>query len=175
LLENLKTSFYQKHLQKKLAEKPTEQKESVSFTSAQTIGILFDATNITNYGIVRKFEQEYKKKNKSVKLLGFINSKSPNGALHFPFFSKKDLNWYYKPDAPIIKEFLDKKFDILINAYMEETKPLLYISTFSNASLRIGLYFPEYTDALDMMITIKNEQTLENFFMEINQYLNIFT
>jgi len=175
LLEQLKNRFYHKHLEHELVDAVHVKKESISFEAAKKIGILFDATDIANYSVVRKFEAEYKKKNKSVELFGFINSKNPNAALYFKFFSRKDINWFYKPKSGLVDDFMNRKFDILINAYIEESKPLLYISTLSKASLRVGLYFPEYTDASDMMVTIKNESNLDNFFLEINQYLNIFT
>ena len=35
--------------------------------------------------------------------------------LQFDFFFLKDLNWYYKPQNYIIKNFLEKEYDILIN------------------------------------------------------------
>ncbi len=175
MLESLKNKLYQRHLRKRLKTDVIDRESNVSFTEAESIGILFDGTDIANFGSVRKYAEDYKKKGKKVKLLAYIDSKNPNPELGYPYFSKKDLNWYYKPSSALVDEFINRKFDILVNAYLEEKLPLLYISTFAKANLRVGLYFPEHTDASDMMITVRSEQSINNFFEEINHYLNIFS
>ena len=59
------------------------------------------------------------KPKKDVKALGFVNLKELTHhhmpMLQFDFFFLKDLNWYYKPQNYIIKNFVEKDYDILIN------------------------------------------------------------
>lgn len=175
MLESLKNRFFNKSLENQLLSARAIGKETnIGFDYAKTVGILFDTTDILNYGTVLKFADKYKKMGKKVKLLGYIDSSTPNHALAFDFFSKKNTNWYNKPVSPVVDAFIEKDFDILVNAYMEDKLPLIYISTLSKASLKVGLYFPEFTNASDMMITVRDEANLENFFKEINHYLNIF-
>lgn len=147
---------------------------NTQFTNVQTVGILFDATDIINYGVVQRYAEEYKQMGKEITLFAFVDADNPNPDLEFGFFSRKDINWFHKPDSLDIIRFIEQDFDVLINAYLEEKEPLLYISTLSNAVLRVGMYFANHRQASDVLITIRREQTLDNFFKEINYYLNIF-
>ncbi len=174
MLESIKNRFFERHFQKRLSNRPDSQESNVNFENSKSVGILFNGTDISHFAVVRQYVQEYKKQGKKVKTLGFIDSKSPNPSLVFDYFSKKDINWYGKPGSGRTDVFQNEDFDILISAYLDQTMPLIYLSTFTKAKLKVGLYFPDYTDASDMMVNIKGEQNLNNFFQEIHHYLNIF-
>jgi len=172
-LGQLREKAHQHHLKKRLKNHQVLH-STVSFTQAKKIGILFEASDIENYGIVRKYAESYKKKGKTVKILGYIDTNSPNPSVGFDFFSKKDINWMLKPNAHSVEQFINHDFDILINAYLQPVIPLLYISTFSKAQLRVGLYYPDHMNIADMMITVNGEANLDNLFREVEHYLNIF-
>lgn len=172
-LGQLREKAHARYIAKKLKDHHAKH-DTVSFAQAERIGILFDGSDIENYGVVRNYAEEYKRKGKKVKLLGYINTSNPNASLSFQSFSKKNLNWMLKPNSVEVESFMKQNFDILINAYLQPIIPLLYISTFSNAKLRVGLYYPERTMVSDMMITVNGDANLDSFFKEIEHYLNIF-
>ncbi len=172
-LGQLREKAHNRHIRKRLQNHHVTH-STVSFSQAKKIGILFEASDIENYGIVRKYAESYKSKGKQVKILGYINNKNPNTSVGFDFFSKKEINWMLKPKAHVVDQFINQEFDILINAYLEPVIPLLYISTFSKAQLRVGIYYPDHLNVADMMITINGEANLDNLFQEVEHYLNIF-
>src|SRR5688572_3619106 len=98
------------------------QQKVVSFTEARSIGIIYDSTNERNYDIIKRYVKElrdiYKK---DVLALGYYDKKElPNdrfAKLGLDFFTRRALNWHYKPIAPIVKNFIAKDFDIFIDLH----------------------------------------------------------
>src|SRR5690606_36217015 len=103
---------------------------SIGLNQAKEIGILYSAVDTQSNEVVKKFADQLKAKGKKVSVLGY-RKYNPKDAVHNTFFNKKNINWLKQPKDPYIKEFMDKSFDILINAYTEECLPLEYISSFS--------------------------------------------
>ena len=91
--------------------------------------------------------------------------------LQFDFFFLKDLNWYYKPQNYIIKNFIEKDYDILINLCDSRCIPIKYLAGSSRARFKVGKY-EEKLDLYDMMINVKGN-TIDELINEIYHYLNI--
>ena len=146
-----------------------------SFHSAKSIGILYDATKQDDMLIVSEFVNELFKTNKDVKALGFVNKKELSlhhiPMLQFDFFFLKDLNWYYKPQNYIIKNFVDKDYDILINLCTSNCVPIKYLTGASIAKFKVGRQVEE-SFIYDLMINVK-EDSLKILIKEVNHYLNI--
>lgn len=151
------------------------QREVHNLHSAQSIGILYDATERENMMKVSEFVNTLFKTKKDVKALGFVNLKELTHhhmpMLQFDFFFLKDLNWYYKPQNYIIKNFVEKNYDILINLCDSDCIPIKYLAGTSQAKFKVGKY-EEDIDLYDMMIDVK-ENTLSALIKEIHHYLNV--
>ena len=151
------------------------QREVHNLHSAQSIGILYDATERENMMKVSEFVNTLFKTKKDVKALGFVNLKELTHhhmpMLQFDFFFLKDLNWYYKPQNYIIKNFVEKNYDILINLCDSDCIPIKYLAGSSQAKFKVGKY-EEDIDLYDMMIDVK-ENTLSALIKEIHHYLTV--
>ena len=99
----------------------------------------------------------------------FIGLKMP--MLQFDFFFLKDLNWYYKPQNYIIKNFLEKDYDILINLCTSNCVPVKYLAGGSKAKFKVGKYEQDLS-IYDMMIDVKKD-TLSALITEVKHYLNL--
>ncbi len=141
--------------------------------NAREIGILFDASDTDQTAIVNTFADSLRKQRKKLMMLGFYNFSKPALNLNFPYFNKKNLNWYREPQGLLVDDFMSRKFDILINAYIEENLPLEFISSMSQAGFRIGHYHPEKIYAYDMMIDLKGDKNLGKLTEEIKRYLSM--
>ena len=96
--------------------KHNERKREVhNLHTAKSIGILYDATDLNDMMLVSEFANDLFKSKKDVKALGFVNRNELTHhhmpMLQFDFFFLKDLNWYYKPQNYIIKNFLEKEYE----------------------------------------------------------------
>ncbi len=173
ILDDMRYFFYRRSVK---GRKPDEiARESLHFSEVKTVGIIFDATDISVYESVRSFKKLMESKSKKVKILAYIDANNANSLIPFDMISRKDLNWKLKPTSPIAEQFTNTNFDLLVNAYLKVSPPLEYISTFSAAKFRVGLHFPDNTGLSDMMLSInENPPTLGNFFAEVNRCLNIY-
>jgi len=92
--------------------------------------------------------------------------------LGLDFFTRKDLNWYQKPNAPIVKNFVQREFDILIDLHMVNSIPFRYIVASSKANFKIGKYERLSTPFYDFMLSVSDETKFPQFLEQVNHYLN---
>lgn len=147
------------------------KRASVNFDKAETVGLLFDATELNNREIVLKFAKSLEKKGKKVRLLGFVNIKEETDNLAFPNFNQKNLNLALLPTkSNDAQEFMKRDFDILINLSLDETEPLEYIAALSNAKYRVGPY-TERTVCYELMVDVTKGKKLNAFIDQAQFFL----
>ena len=173
-VEDIKQKVGDFFFKRELKSNP-RQREVHNLHTAQSIGILYDATETEDMLKVSEFVNTLFITKKDVKALGFVNLKELTHhhmpMLQFDFFFLKDLNWYYKPQNYIIKNFVEKDYDILINFCDSDCIPMKYLAGSSQAKFKVGRY-EEDIDLYDMMIDVK-EDTLSDLIKEIHHYLTV--
>ena len=102
----------------------TEEEAKTEFEEAKEIGIKFDATDTDQTAVVNQFADSLRGTKKKISMFGFYNFPRPAINFNFPYFNQKSLNWYLEPNGILVKEFIEKKFDILINVSVSENLPL---------------------------------------------------
>lgn len=151
-------------------------KEVCNLDNAQSIGILYDATSEEQIKIIKPFVSYFFDLKKDVKALGYVNSKQLSfhhtPKLQYDFFYQKDLNWYYKPQNYIIDNFVKKEYDILINLCDSSIIPIKYLVASSIAHFKIGIHEENY-EIYDLMISLKDEKSIEKLMHEIKHYINL--
>ena len=172
LLMNLrrKAHFYFLRKELKFHEVP---RKVVNLSHAREIGILFDASDTDRTAIVNSFADALRKERKKVVLLGFYDFPKPALNVNFPSFNRKSVNWHFEPNGALVEEFIARKFDILINAYIDESLPLEYVSAFSQASFRVGHYDKQKTYAYDFMIDMKGDRDLRKLTEQVRYYIEM--
>lgn len=153
------------------------QHQSVSLASAKTIGIVYDATDEKDYEVVTQYLRFLRSQQKEVKTLGYVDSKhlpqNQFAKLGVDFFTNRHLNWCLIPTHPLVKNFINEKFDILINLSVNNCFPLQYISAVSQAKFRVGRYISHHVLYYDLMINIEQEQSLKEFIKQVDHYLSL--
>lgn len=150
-----------------------QARKVVNLKDATNIGILFDASNLENVDLINEYSAKFRELGKRIELLAYYKSTKNTEKHEFPFFTSQEINWYYKPRGEKVKRFMSTKFDLLINASIEDCEPLDYIAAMSKARYRIGCYSPEKTSHYDLMISLKQERTLSHYMDQVNHYLQI--
>jgi hypothetical protein len=70
--------------------------------------------------------------------------------------------------------FINKRFDILIDINFDKLVPLPYISSLSNAGLKVGLFDTDSNKpSFDLMIDIPQPVETETYLKQIMHYLEI--
>jgi hypothetical protein len=132
-----------------------------NINQAKSIGILFNATEQVSFEIVKELVKNLSNKNNSIEVLGYVDTKQLiDHYLYrkgFDFFTRKQLNWYYKPQTEKVDEFINKPFDLLLDLSLDNPFPLKYILAFSEARFKAGK-FSENCTYLDLMIDVSKEK-----------------
>ncbi|MGD2033497.1 MAG: hypothetical protein PVF73_00465 [Bacteroidales bacterium] len=154
-------------------KKNKRQVKACNINNAKTIGILFNATHQISFEIVKEMVKNLSVRKNKIDVLGYVDSKNLiDHYLYrkgFEFFTRKQLNWYYKPVDEFVNIFIEKKFDILINLSLDEPYPIQYIAALSKAKFKVGKYSKE-NEYLDFMIDIKKEkEALKSLNQEIHK------
>jgi len=146
----------------------------LNLQDAKNIGVIYDASSETDYTVVCDFVKSLQDKSKNVKALGFVNFKEvPHYCfpkLSFDYFTKKNLNWYKKPDNKAIQDFIKIEFDILFDLNIHTIFPLLYITSNSFSTYKIGRFSENYKQLYDFMIEVPNETSIKEFIEHITHY-----
>lgn len=164
---------------RKTARRPEANAIACNLYKAKSIGIVYDATLNEDFEKVKAFVEDLKSEIHIVDSIGYVDSAelSEFHTKHedFKFYSKKDLNKFFKPISEITKEFCNCKFDILIDLNINEKLPNCFIVAESQAMFKTGLYSKNEPVYYDLMINInKNtENLLEELIKQTKHYLKM--
>jgi hypothetical protein len=142
-----------------------------TINDASNIGIIYNATENISFEIIKNLVKDISFDSKKVMVLGYVDSKNLiDNYLYrkgFDFFSRNDLNWYFRPITPGVTNFISEPFDLLINLSLDDHFPIRYITSLSSARFKAGRYSPD-DKCLDLMIDIEKEkQALRNINDEV--------
>jgi hypothetical protein len=139
--------------------------EVCNIHKADSIGILFNATHQVSFEIIKELVKNLTTKTNTIDVLGYVDTKQLiDHYLYrkgFDFFTRKQLNWFYKPINSNVDEFVKKPFDILLDLSLDQPFPIRYILAYSEAKFKAGKY-TEGAEYLDFMIDISKENETMN-------------
>ena len=158
--------------------KPSRVKTIVSLEQTRTMGIICQITDETSYKEIHTLFSKIQSHKRSVWLMGYVDERRVPyyclDQLSADYFSRKNLNWYGKPDFVQLKDFINKDFDMLIDFSRNDLSPLRYILSSAKAKLIIG----SNEHAQDLYdIYIKDETDFDHlkFLKIIHNYLHKLT
>ncbi|HMT29536.1 MAG TPA: hypothetical protein PKD91_09685 [Bacteroidia bacterium] len=165
------------YLLRKEIRKGNRKTEVIPFESAKSIGILYDATEDKDYELIKNYVRDMRALSKDVIALGYYNRKElPNTRfmkLGLDFFTQKSLNWKSKPIHPIVTNFMNREFDILISLNLDNGIPLQYVSSMTQAKFKIGRFDRNNYSIFDFMIKVEANTTLKQMIGQVDHYLNL--
>jgi hypothetical protein len=175
-IDNIRQSIGNFFLRKDIL-KVRRSRQIVNMKDVKTIGIIYDASEEASYTIVSNFVRTFQEDQKLVRTLGFVNYRRlPHYCfpkLSYDYFTRRDLNWYYKPVNLKVNEFVNEEFDVVIDLCMHHSFPLRYVAAMSKARLKVGRFGEKYSGIYDFMLNVDDTISLEDFIKEITHYLNI--
>jgi hypothetical protein len=149
----------------------------VPFEEAKSIGILYDSTEEKDFDLVRKYVKEIRETHhKEVLALGYFDRKELPpmrfSKLGLDFFTQSDLNWLFKPVANVVRNFMNREFDILIDLHTGDNIPFRYIVAGSKARFKIGQYDKSYAYLYDFMLSGSERLSFPQYIEQVKHYLN---
>jgi hypothetical protein len=174
-VRNLKLNSGIRSLNKKLRHFQ-RIRESHNFETAKTAGILFTPTDQASFEQIKHFLTYLGDYKLQIYVLGYIDAKTiPESFLFWKginLFSRKELSWSMIPKTPVVTDFIDKPFDVLLDLSLTDFFPVEYIARLSKSKFKVGR-FTENHDSYDLMFDIENEKNLDSYLEYIKKYLNL--
>ena len=172
---NLKLNAGKRRLNKKLRHFK-RIREAHNLETAKTAGILFTPTDQASFEQIKQFLTYLGNYKLQIYVLGYIDTKIiPESFLFWKginLFSRKELGWSMVPNTPVVNDFIDKPFDVLLDLSLDDFFPVEYIARLSKSKFKVGR-FTESHDAYDLMFEIEKGNTLDNYLDYIKKYLNL--
>lgn len=176
MLTSLRTRIGNRFLRRESAS-VNRNPSMVNLAGAKSIGILYPLFTLTEYNEVEAFVADLQKEHKEVKAMGYLQHKELVSRflpkLSYDFFSKQEVNWFFKPMNARVNDFILTRFDLLIDLSLEDHLPLKFIAGLSLARCKVGRFSEESTIYYDLMIKTAPLQRLPEFITQIKHYLTI--
>ena len=167
--------FFGAYELKKKSKHVKRNKRINNFTTAGSAGIIFNCRNEEEFTAVKEFREFLESESIKADVIGYISDKVvPDHYLlrtGYNFFCQKDLTWYYKPNMPFIDDFIRMEYDILFDLSLKEFFPVNFIVKLSPSAYKVGRY--QDTEKYDLMIDIKEEESVSYLIKQIKHYLSI--
>jgi hypothetical protein len=150
----------------------------INFYNIKTIGLVWDASKTEDFNILTRFHQKMAELNKEVRIFGYFPEKGfPDqytAVRYLTCLKKKEVNFFYRPVNPETESFIKTKFDVLIDINFKKHFPLIYISSLSQAGLKVGLADSKpVSSPFDLMISMKSPISLEGYLEQVLYYLEM--
>lgn len=151
----------------KKAIKAPNKKETVSFSSAKSIGLLFDSDE--NYKKTKPFIEVLTKEGKTVTVLIRSKGKEPPTENHY---LHKNFNWIGRNTSDKIEKFINNSFDYLFMLNDECHYLNEYILATSKAKCRVGLNNEKYQHFFELMFDNSKKESIDSFYKTVKGYLD---
>jgi hypothetical protein len=150
----------------------------ISFCNIRSIGVVWDASKPEDFIKLSRFYQKMSEQNKEVTLFGFFPGKElPDQYVAVRFLTclkKKEVDFLYRPLSLEAQSFIKSKFDVLIDINFKKEFPLVYITSLSQALLKVGLTDSEpESSPFDLMISLENPVSIDSYLEQVLRYLEM--
>lgn len=143
-------------------------KKVFNLDSAQTAGILWEIDQEASF---RKIENELR--NSGVKATGLCYFPLKKAVIpqYINGFTRKQTSWWLEiPKAKVAEDFIQQKFDILIDLTGQKSFPVVFITALSGAAFKIG-YAGNGTNYFDWNIEFVEQPETSQLAEQIVYYL----
>lgn len=163
-----------------LRKKVGDTKRQVCYSNinqVRKIGIVWDASHVTDFTYLSKFCQKMNERNIDVKIIGYFSGKNlPDQYTAIRYLTcirREELSFFYHPASSESDAFIRNRFDILIDINTENLLPLRCLSALSNAALKVGLFEPGRDGLFDLMIELNKPVDVNNYLAQAVHYLEM--
>lgn len=178
-------SFF-KNIQNKLGaflggqdENQNRQKGVYNYEQANSLALIFKLEDENQYKVVREYLKFVKDEHhvKELMALCFVDDKEVpqyiQSRVDFDFFTRKDVNWQQKTSNTTVDNFVEAKYDILIDLSSGESPVINGITKMSCASFKIGKNSKKNAVLYDFMLDLSSDHSLKAYLKQVNHYLTV--
>lgn len=162
-------------LRRKSEDIQRNRAESIRWSEKPSIALLyFNRPEEEKY--LHQWVENKGKDGFKIRSLGFVELKKgeqlPPSGLRYEYFSQRDLNWWYQPVSPSVKNFIEKEFDVLIDLDRVGRLPIRYALQQSKSRMKIGRCGEDIP--FDLCFDVDKLTDIKSFLRVTEQYLAMF-
>ncbi|MEZ5006510.1 MAG: hypothetical protein R2753_00015 [Chitinophagales bacterium] len=172
MIQNFKTKKLLKHIDQSILGR-NKPKEACNMQQLQSIGIVLDGRDQNFVDAVTQYAEQQEKQGIKVTLLSYLPKVNKQISLSIPFFTKEDINWYYKPIKESVINFIEQPFDLLLNFCPDKLLPLESIIALSSAKFIIGNGLTHLNSYYDILLKLNNSNAPDSFIENVHHYLTL--
>lgn len=177
LMKNIRLKIGNSILEKKL-DKVSRKVCYTNIGQVKKIGIVWDASVVSDFTCLSKFYQKMNERNIEVRIIGYFPGKKlPDEytALRYMTCIRRDeVSFFFVPSSSECNSFTGDHFDVLIDINFRNLLPLRYISSLTNAGLKVGLYDSEKNGKnYDLMLDLSKPVNIELYLDQVLHYLEM--
>lgn len=156
------------------AEAHLIKREFVKFANAYRIGILGYYNGTGNQDIISNYKKKLEQLGYECEVLLFFDKKERDPQLYMPYFDTTVLSKKTGlPESSKTDLFQVKRFDLLINLFPEPIPALMHMARHAQARCRVAPHFLFLEEVSDIMVPVKEGETLSDIIENINNTLEL--
>ncbi len=180
-LDDIKSKAGWRVIKKELKRSSAVRQATIcNLNDANSVAILYKVKEEEDYKKIMKFVKYLKGEFgiRTVKVLGYFDDKDEpfflQSKLEFDFFTRKELSWNGIPTSTTVDNFVQEKYDVLIDFMDYVNIPLRYVLLKSQAKLKVGRFSDDNEPFYDVMINDAKEFDFEEYANQVVHYLTMF-
>ena len=138
----------------------------------ETVGVLASSSLFGSYDISRNLSQKLNKAHKNLEIIIFENLKDDFVTQHYNTFSEKDFGMFGKAKAQNLNDFINTKYDLLINYCSPESVFANVVAVRSKAAFKVSFANEGLANLYDFTIEVDSNK-VDIFNDELAKYLQI--
>lgn len=158
---------------KSIAKKSTVLRASMSYRSAETIGIIFTIDDKAKHETIKQLIHQLENDGKKVEVLAYLPKKKDNHEFLFEYFTAKDVSFWGNINADHVNKFANRPFDYLFYLDLQSNPFIRNILAMSKAKCRVGKFNVENEPYCEMMIETAND--IKSLADEMYKYTKILS
>lgn len=153
------------------SKKDEFERYALNYEEAGTIGILFYDFTQSQKSVIASFVDKLRLEGKKVKVLIYSEEDQTEViGRPFPTFTQKEISVLGNIQSQEVLDFTDESFDYLFCLYLKHIPTFDYILAKSKAKLRIGKYFENSENYLDLMLNLPENASFATLIEMMLQY-----
>ena len=168
ILKGLKRNAIKKSIETHLKKRESSQ---TSVSKLKTLAVLVDASHSINILAIVKLANDLGVDSNSLVVMGYKEDKDIEDDKNAAYYNDKSFAVNSSIKSKALQEFIDKKYDVLINFYEENKLELNYVAAASNAKFKVG--FAEVDNRINDLIIGSSTHDTNLFIVELKKYLKI--
>ncbi len=144
---------------------------------AKNFAILYEMDSQGDFASISPFVEQLQLDNKTLSVIAYFHGKRIPEELGVPegvtCVTRKDFSLFMQPKEEALRQFQNKKFDILIDLSSHKAFPMKMLATLAPAQYKVGAHHPDYVDIYDLILDVKDSCPASELAKHVIHYLKI--